>query len=211
MATNDRSVGLGELASRAQAGGTQRRAHSDCKNPECDGGMTPGLVAAGGGSKGQPLFGAGGVGAKRLMRWGWVNCLACNPSDDSRKAGARYRPLVLTQVQIAQRAQMASTKAAYQQQEKPARQAGTLTLPGAPSADSGRLAELVKANEQLNVRLDEMLKQNAEMMKSNAEMSQTLSRMAMQVGALLEDNAKLRAAQPASVNVIQGTSGNMST
>lgn len=167
--------------------------------------MTPGLVAAGGGSKGQPLFGTGGIGAKRLMRWGWVNCLACNPSDDSRKAGARYRPLVLTQAQIAQRAQMASTKAAYQQQDKnPVRQTGTLALPNVPSVDSGRLAELVKANEQLNARLDEMLKQNAEMMKNNAEMSQTLSRMAMQVGALLEDNAKLRA-QSENKNVTQTT------
>lgn len=200
---NDRSVGLGELASRAQAGGTSRRAASDCKNPECQNGMTPGLVAAGGGQKAQPLFGAGGVGAKRLMRWGWVNCLACNPSDDSRKAGARYRHLTLTQVQISQRAQLASTKASYQQQEKPAaRQAGTLTLPNVPSADSGRLTELVKANEALNARLDEMLKQNAEMMKNNNEMSQTLSRMAMQVGTLLEDNAKLRAAQTGAPHAI---------
>lgn len=187
----DRSVGLGELASRAQSGGTSRRAASDCKNPECQNGLTPGLVAAGGGNKAQPLFGSGGVGAKRLMRWGWVNCLACNPSDDARKAGARYRPLVLTQVQIAQRAQMASTKTTYQT-EPPRQTLHRAAPPTASAADDRRLTELLEQNKQLNGRVDEMLKQNA-------EMTQTLSRMAMQVAALLEDNAKLRAAQSASI------------
>lgn len=196
--TNDRSVGLGELASRAQSGSSPRRTKSDCRNPECDNGLTPGLVAAGGGSKGQPLFGAGGVGAKRLMRWGWVNCLACNPPEGARKAGAVYRPLVLTQAQIAQRAELASRKAAHQPEtlsRSTSRPSGGTGGPISSGADAGRLAELVKANEQLNARLDEMLKQNAETLKSNAEMTQTLSRMAMQVAALLEDNAKLRIAQ----------------
>ena len=196
----DRSVGLGELASRAQAGPQARGRANDCRNPECSNGLTPGLVAAGGGNKAQPLFGAGGVGAKRLMRWGWVNCLVCNPSDDARKAGARYRPLVLTQVQIAQRAQLASSKAAYQPEtlSRPAGRptGGTGGPVTATSADAGRLSELAESNKALNARLDEMLKQNAEMMKQNSEMTQTLSRMAMQVAALLEDNAKLRA-QPA--------------
>lgn len=209
MATNDRSVGLGELASRAQTGGAPRaRSRSDCRNPECSNGLTPGLVTAGGGSKAPPLFGAGGIGAKRLMRWAWIPCLACNAPEDARKAGATYKHLNLTQAQIAQRAQMASLKSAYQPQER-----ATLSraIPIASSADAGRLAELAKSNEALNVRLDAMLKQNAEMMKNNAQMTETLSRMAMQVGALLEDNAKLRASQPASVNVLQGASGNMPT
>lgn len=203
MATpTDRSVGLGELANRAQTGGAPRaRSRSDCRNPECSNGLTPGLVAAGGGSKAQPLFGAGGIGAKRLMRWAWIPCLACNAPDDARKAGATYKALNLTQAQIAQRAQMASLKSAYQPQER-----ATLSraVPTAPSADAGKMNELLEANKQLNARLDELLKQNA-------EMTQTLSRMAMQVGALLEDNAKLRTAQPASVNVIPGASGNMPT
>lgn len=188
MGNNDRSVGLGELASRAQTGSSSLRTASDCRNPECSNGLTPGLVAAGGGNKAQPLFGAGGIGAKRLMRWGWINCLACNPSDDARKGGARYRALVLTQAQIAQRAQMASMKSSYQPQER-----ATLSrtaAPAASSADAGKLTELLEQNKQLNVRIDEMLKQNA-------EMTQTLSRMAMQVAALLEDNAKLRAGQTA--------------
>ena len=202
----DRSVGLADLASRAQTGGTRARHKADCRNPECQNGMTPGLVAAGGGSKGQPLFGAGGIGAKRLMRWGWVNCLACNPSADSRKAGASYRPLVLTQVQIAQRAEMASRKSPYQPQEKPLNKAAPLNL-GVPTG-SAELAAMVEQNKALNARLDEMLKQNAEMLKNNGEMSQAMSRMSMQVAALLEDNAKLRAA---NVNVIQGASGNMPT
>ena len=118
------------------------------------------------------------------MRWGWVNCLACNSPEGARKAGAVYRHLNLTQVQIAQRAQMASSKMAHQPKEQASRQAGTLHV---PSVDAGKLTELLEQNKQLNARIDEMLKQNA-------ELTQTMSRMAMQVGALLEDNAKLRAA-----------------
>jgi hypothetical protein len=197
----DRSVGLAELASRAQTAPQGRRARSDCRNPECQNGLTPGLVAAGGGSKAQPLFGAGGVGAKRLMRWAWVNCLACNPPEDARKAGAHYRHLGLSDAQIAQRAQLASIKAAYQPpaQESLGKLAGN--RPSAPNgfasagADAGRLAELTKSNETLTARLDELLKQNAEMLKNNSEMSQALMRMTVQIGALLEDNAKLRAAK----------------
>jgi hypothetical protein len=188
MATNDRSVGLAELAARAQAGPATRRARSDCRNPECQNGLTPGLVAAGGGSKGQPIFGAGGVGAKRLMRWGWVNCLVCNKSDDQRKAGTAYRDLNLSDAQISQRAQLASTKASYRPAENQPIRPGTPLR--APAPDNSKLTELLEQNKQLNERLGEVLKQNA-------SMTDTLSRLTMQVAALLEDNAKLRAVQPA--------------
>ena len=194
--TQDRSVGLGELAARAQAGRPQR-AKSDCKNPECNNGMTPGVSASGGGTKGAPLFGAGGVGAKRLMRWGWVQCLACNPSEDHRKAGARYVPLNLDDTQIAQRAQLANTKAAYQEpvKDRLGKLAGgqlkTSSPTSAPNVDAGKLSELMEQNKQLNGRLDELLKQNV-------EMTTTLSRMSMQIAALLEDNAKLRGTQNVS-------------
>jgi hypothetical protein len=91
--SKDRSVELSELAARVQTAPQGRRAKSDCRNPECSNGLTPGISASGGGTKGAPLFGAGGVGPKKLMRWGWVPCLVCNPSPDQRKAGARYRDL----------------------------------------------------------------------------------------------------------------------
>ena len=192
----DRSVGLADLAARAQAAPQGRaRSKSNCRNPECNNGMTPGLVAAGGGNKAQPLFGAGGVGAKRLMRWSWVRCLACNAPDDARKAGATYRHLNLDETQVAQRAALANSRAAYQPemretlsraQSRPAHQ----TTGG---ADSKQLTEMIEQNKKLSERLDEML-------KSNAEMTQTLSRMSMQIAALLEDNAKLRASMPPGVN-----------
>lgn len=184
----DRSVGLSDLAARAQSGPqTRGRSRSDCRNPECVNGLTPGLVAAGGGSKAQPLFGAGGVGAKRLMRWAWVNCLACNAPEGARKAGAVYKHLNLSEGEIARRAQMANTKASYQPEILE-----TLKRPGSapPAADNKQLTELLEQNKQLNERIAEMLKQNT-------EMTQTLSRMSMQVAALLEDNAKLRAEQAA--------------
>lgn len=189
MAANYRSVGLSDLAARAQAG-PQVRSRSSCRNPECQSGMTPGLVAAGGGTKGAPLFGAGGVGAKRLMRWSWVPCLACSPPDDARKAGAVYRHLNLSEGEIARRAQLANTKASYVPQDKPSKlaQSNPAVAPNgfAPGgADVGKLAELLEANKKLGERVDEMLKQNV-------ELTNTLSRMSMQVAALLEDNAKLR-------------------
>lgn len=202
MAANYRSVGLSDLAARAQAG-PQVRSRSSCRNPECQSGMTPGLVAAGGGTKGAPLFGAGGVGAKRLMRWSWVPCLACSPPDDARKAGAVYRHLNLSEGEIARRAQLANTKASYQPAEKDLSKT-TLGRPGQPQGatssvtpDTGKLAELIEQNKKLADRMDEMLKQNV-------ELTNTLSRMSMQVASLLEDNAKLReqlTAKPAATPV----------
>lgn len=187
---DDRSVGLAELAARAQAGPQARGKHSSCRNPECRDGMTPGVAAVGGGEKGRPLFGPDGVGVKRVMRWAWVRCLACNAPDDARKAGAVYKPLRLTEDEIARRAQLASTKAPYTPvNDKLGKLAGSPSRHGgapiAASADAGKLAELLEQNKQLNARLDEVLKQNV-------EMTGTLSRMSMQVAALLEDNAKLR-------------------
>lgn len=200
LAPGDKSVSLLDLARRADAGPQRARGRSDCKNPECNNGLTPGVSASGGGVKGAPLFGAGGVGAKKLMRWGWVQCLACNPSEDHRKAGARYVPLNLNDTQIAQRAQLANTKAAYQppMKEHLGKLAGGRT--GAapnnvPSVDAGKLSELMEQNKQLNARLDELLKQNV-------AMTETLGRMSMQVAALLEDNAKLRMAQPAATTQV---------
>lgn len=190
--STDRSVGLADLAARAQSGPQGRQRGSGCRNPECVNGMTPGLVAAGGGSKAQPLFGAGGVGAKRLMRWAWVNCLACNPPEGARKAGAVYRHLNLSEGEIARRAQMANTKASYRPSTQESlgklagqRATGERAPPIASSADASKLAELLEQNKKLSERQDELLKQNA-------AMTDTLSRMSMQVASLLEDNAKLR-------------------
>lgn len=186
MATNDRSIGLSDLAARAQST-PQKRQRSGCRNPECVSGLTPGLMAAGGGSKGAPLFGAGGVGAKKLMKWSWVPCLACSAPDDARKAGAQYRDLNLSEGEIARRAQMANAKVGYQPQEPRSTLSRSPypTSAHAASPDSSKLNELLEQNKQLNDRLAEMLKQNV-------AMTDTLSRMSIQVASLLEDNAKMR-------------------
>jgi hypothetical protein len=124
------------------------------------------------------------------MRWAWVPCLACSPPDDARKAGATYKNLNLNEGDIARRAQLANTKASYTPQEP--RPTLSRTSPGnpvvtapAPSADAGKLAELVEQNKKLSERLDELLKQNI-------AVTDTLSRMSMQVASLLEDNTRLR-------------------
>lgn len=199
MSGNDRSVNLGDLAARAQAGPQPRQGANGCRNPECRNGLTPGAVATGGGTKGAPLFGPGGVGVGKLMRWSWVNCLACNPPEGARKAGAVYKHLNLSEDEIARRAALATARASYQ---PPLSQSlGKLTQrSGAGSSapteqNAGKLAELLEQNKQLNERLGEVLKQNA-------SMTDTLSRMAMQVAALIEDNAKLRAQAPGSLGSI---------
>jgi hypothetical protein len=193
----DRSVGLSDLASRAQAGPTPRQKRASCRNPECRDGLTPGTAVVGGGSKGAPIFGAGGVGAKRLMRWAWVRCLACNPPEDARKAGAVYKPLHLSEDEIARRAQLASTKAPYVPVQDSlgklaGRDPGGTRAPPTSGVDSGKLAELLEQNKQLNERLGEVLKQNV-------AMTDTLSRMSMQVAALLDDNARLRKEQESRI------------
>lgn len=192
--SNDRSVNLGDLASRVQAGPQARQGSNGCRNPECRNGMTPGAVASGGGTKGAPLFGPGGVGVGKLMRWSWVNCLACNPPEGARKAGAVYKHLNLSEDEIARRAALATSRAPYQppmQQSlgKLARSGASVSPSASTVAESGKLAELIEQNKQLTAQLTEVVKQNA-------SMTETLSRMAMQVAALIEDNAKLRAGTP---------------
>lgn len=180
----DKSISLGDLAARRGTAPqtTARKQSSNCRNPECQSGMTPGAVASGGGKNGAPLYGPGGVGASRLMRWGWVQCLACNPS-----AKAPYRALNLSEGEMARRAEWANSKAPYVIEERRPvpRPQGTLGLPNATHVDSGKLTELMEQNKKLGERLDEVLKQNA-------QMTEAMSRMTMQLAALLEDNAKLR-------------------
>lgn len=221
----DRSIGLSDLAARAQSEGSSRkpvgRQRSDCRNPECRNGMTPGTAVIGGGKNSAPLFGAGGVGVKKTMRWAWVPCLACNAPDGARRAGAVYKNLNLSESDIVRRAAMADAKAPYTPKEdsrlsKPAGGRHVVSPPpGAyPSADAGRLDELAEQNKNLSVQLAQLSGQLTAVMAQNVELTTTLSRMSMQVAALLEDNAKLRAAQPgpvyaSTVEAIQRTSGTL--
>lgn len=197
-------VDLGRLADIAAAAGqapsAQGRRPSGCRNPECRNGLTPGLAAVGGGAKGAPLYGPGGTGAKRLMRWAWVRCLACNAPSDARRAGAVYKPLRLADADMAQRAELATAKAPYTPQvltvkDSLGKLAGTLKTGSAgtaPASDSGRFAELLGQNQKLMEQVTQLTGQLTSQNSQFAQMNETMSRMTMQVASLLEDNAKLR-------------------
>ena len=146
----------------------------------------------GGGSKAQPLFGAGGVGAKRLMRWAWTPCLACNAPEGSRRAGAIYQHLGLSDAEISQRAQLATAKAPYREKLRDTLKRSTTAAPRAESADSGKLTELLETNRKLTEQVTQLTQQLSGQSAQFLQMNESMSRMAMQVGSLLEDNAKLR-------------------
>lgn len=179
---------------------TGRRRGSACRNPECRGGLTPGVQAIGKGKSSLPLFGDGGTGGAKLMRWGWVPCLACNAPDGSRRAGAIYRPLSLSDEEIARRAELATAKAHYTEPKLQDKLGGlrrpTSLSPGsahhARSEDSNKLNELLDANKKLSEQVTQLTSQLASQGSQFATMNETMSRMTMQIASLLEDNAKLR-------------------
>ena len=47
------------------------------------------------------------------MRWGWVHCLACNPNEEERRRGVNYKHVSRSAAEIAQRAELANSKASY--------------------------------------------------------------------------------------------------
>jgi len=77
-----------------------------CRNPECRNGLTPGIVIAGKGNAKLPVLG-------QTMRWGWVHCLACNPNEEERRRGVNYKHVSRSAAEIAQRAELANSKASY--------------------------------------------------------------------------------------------------
>lgn len=168
------------------------RSRSNCRNPECVNGMAPGLVATGKGKAGAPLFGEGGVGAKGLMRWGWLSCPACKP-----QVGAPYRALRLSPEEIARRAELATAKASYSP-PTPQDRLGKIprSMPNgayhSASQDDSKLAELLDTNKKLSEQVTQLTAQLSSQGAQFAQMNETLSRMTMQVASLLEDNAKLR-------------------
>jgi hypothetical protein len=207
--SNDRGVNLHDrlqaLEGRQRAKAERRaspRSSSDCRNPECQNGMTPGLIASGGGKNGLPLFGEGGVGAGKLMRWGWVPCGACNRWG----GGAGYKDLHLTEDEIAQRAEKANTKASHNPLAADiVRQ--TLSRPGAaaaprapvgPDPQVGQLLEQLKQsqvqNQQLTQQVMQMTAQLTAVVTQNGEAAQALQRLNLQFTGLLEENRQLRLA-----------------
>lgn len=82
---------------------------SECRNPECRNGFTPGIITSGKGTANMPVLGA-------VMRWGWVKCRACNVDKDHP-----YQAVNRSPAEIAERARLADSKTTYKASDKPDR------------------------------------------------------------------------------------------
>ena len=139
----------------------------NCPNPECRNGLTPGVSIAGKGNAKVPIIGA-------KQHWAWVRCLACNAPEDAGKAGARYRPIKLTEDDIARRAQLATIKAPYDP-------VGSSSLAGLKRPGAPQPAASTASSEQMTKMLEQI-----------SQLNQTVMKLTNQVGDLLEENRTLR-------------------
>jgi hypothetical protein len=127
---------------------------TECRNPECRNGYSPGVIASGKGSANAPVIGAS-------MRWGWVKCRACNHDPD-----APFKHVSRSTAEIGERARLADAKAAYVHQEVAKR--GNLeaikvgSVPPAPTPTNMSdpmvpklLAQIEKLTDQITTLLEE--------------------------------------------------------
>lgn len=158
----------------------------NCRNPECVNGRTPGIIAGGKGNARTPVLGA-------VMRWGWVNCLACSATDDQRKAGASYKHQHRAPEEIAQRAQQANERAVYKKAPvvlrnlaaiKAAAGNGTYT-PLNPSSVTVSYPDNSKQLAELSTKLDKLMDQNTKLSEQNGKLVD-------QLGELMIENRALR-------------------
>jgi len=131
---------------------------ASCRNPECVNGRTPGVIASGKGTANQPIVGAS-------MRWGWVNCRACNPSDVDRKRGVTYMHVHRTGEEIAERAELANSRARYEpvSQQLQKIHAKTPVAAPAPTVGSDQVGKLLEQVSKLVDQVTELSRENREL------------------------------------------------
>lgn len=131
---------------------------SECRNPECRDKYSPGIITSG---KGGPR--APGVGA--TMRWGWVNCRACNPKDKD----PAFQSYPRSKGEIQERARLADAKAPYVPAPPvPKLQAIKLATPApapnaSPTANDDRVDRLMDKIEKLTDQVTALLQENREL------------------------------------------------
>jgi hypothetical protein len=130
-----------------------------CRNPECRNGFTPGVIAAGRGNAKIPIVGA-------TMRWGWVNCRACNPKDKD----PAYVHVQRLPAEIQERARMADSKSTYDQSATQRKQLEALkaatplpTAPAVATPSSATTDKLLAQMEKLTDQVTELLAENREL------------------------------------------------
>jgi hypothetical protein len=140
-----------------------------CRNPECVNGLTPGVKISGKGKTGAPLFGQGGTQRKDPMHWAWVNCLVCNrqPADKD----IEFKLIRRTPNEIAQRAQMASSKAEYKPKSNVGSQLGRVAATAGPLPDirvnGAGNAEMMAKLDKINENMADLLEQIKELRIEN--------------------------------------------
>lgn len=134
---------------------------SACRNPECRDKYTPGIIASGRGSPRAPVVGA-------TMRWGWVNCRACNPKDKDPP----YSHTSRSSAEIQERARLADSKAPYVHQE-------IARNPNLQAIKASTNSSAVAHAQPADARMDRMLDK--------------IEKLTDQVTSLLEENRALRA------------------
>lgn len=157
----------------------------NCRNPECVRGLNPGVLVVGGGTKGRPVVGDGA--RPPSYRWGWTKCLSCNADNDSRKNGIAFKLVVRSAEEIAQRKELANSKAPYKPESVVGKALGSIRQQ-APNTGriQGTLAPTVGGSEQ-NAQITRLL-------EVNSKLAEQVSKLSGQISELLEDNRALRKA-----------------
>jgi hypothetical protein len=147
-----------------------------CRNPECVNGLAPGVKISGRGKNGAPLFGQGGVQRKDPMHWAWVSCLCCSPQKDMP-----FKLIRRTADEIAQRAQMASSKTEYKPKSEVGARLGNLAR---AASNAGPLPD---------IRVSSNGAGNAEMMAKLDKINENMSDLLEQIKELRAENKALKA------------------
>jgi hypothetical protein len=129
---------------------------TDCRNPECRDGFTPGIITAGKGTANLPIVGS-------TMRWGWVKCRACNADKDHP-----YTPQQRAPGEIAERARLADAKAPYKPAPAPDRSRlerlaaaqATAPFPASSPGDAGRIDRLLDQVSKLTDTVAQLMEEN---------------------------------------------------
>lgn len=156
-----------------------------CRNPECVNGLTPGVRIMGKGKTGAPLFGKDQAPRKDQAYWAWVNCLVCNrqPSDKD----VPFKLIRRTPDEIAQRAQMASSKTPY----KPKSEVGSRL--GRIAASAGPLPD-IRANGSVahGAEFNDLMKKVDKLMEGQSELLDQIKELRTENKELKAENARLK-------------------
>lgn len=175
---------------------------SACRNPECLRGLTPGLVIVGKGNKGAPVVGEGA--RPPTYRWAWVRCLSCNAPEDARKNGAVYKHVNRAPEEIAQRAELANSKAPYKPESEVGKALGGLNRVQTAHQPANQGA----ASTALQQQLTQTNAQLAKLLEANTKLTENVSKLAQQVSDLLDENRALKKALDAySQHHVVGSTG----